>query len=253
MPKPSAHERQDLLEDFRQKMVAEFTILHPEAQGLTPEESLQLFKDLQKETVQANKRRMKEHLEVFSDAVIAIVITIMLLEIPIPSSTVTGHQFINSILIFLVTFFTVADFWYDNHKAYDNVDNISSNIVVIQFFFMASLALLQLFARWMMEEITTIAVLSYGAIIVLTHFLQWLLQYLISQAKFAKTNYTKQFSQKMALRSLFGMTAVNLTIMLFANFINPHVGFYFYLFGPIASFLKNITEENKRRHKHRLP
>lgn len=29
MPKPSAHERQDLLEDFRQKMVAEFAILHP--------------------------------------------------------------------------------------------------------------------------------------------------------------------------------------------------------------------------------
>lgn len=95
----------------------------------------------------------------------------MLLEIPIPSSTVTGHQFISSILIFLVTFFTVADFWYDNHKIYDNVDVISSNIVVTQFCFMASLALLPLFARWMMEG-TTIAVISSGAVIVCTHLLQ---------------------------------------------------------------------------------
>lgn len=156
-------------------MVAEFAILHPEAEGLSTEESLQLFEDIQKESEQSNKRRRKEHLEVFSDAVIAIVITIMLLEIPIPSSTVTGHQFISSILIFLVTFFTVADFWYDNHKIYDNVDVIFSNIVVTQFCFMASLALLPLFARWMMEGTTTIAVISYGAVIVCTHLLQWLL------------------------------------------------------------------------------
>lgn len=40
MPKSSQNQRQELLDDFRQKMVAEFAILHPEAEGLSTEESL---------------------------------------------------------------------------------------------------------------------------------------------------------------------------------------------------------------------
>lgn len=56
---------------------------------------------------------LKAHLDSLNDGIIAIIITIMVLEIPLPSqAAVSYHDFLKAIFIFGVSFFVVANFWY---------------------------------------------------------------------------------------------------------------------------------------------
>ena len=50
---------------------------------------------------------MKSHLETFNDGVIAIIITIMVLELPIPSGPQEYKLFLSSIGLFFVSFFMI--------------------------------------------------------------------------------------------------------------------------------------------------
>ncbi|MBF0840239.1 DUF1211 domain-containing protein [Staphylococcus lentus] len=67
--------------------------MYPELEGLNDEEALEVHRKLIAEQEAENQGRLKEHLEVFTDAVIAIIATIMLLEIPLPSHATSFHAF----------------------------------------------------------------------------------------------------------------------------------------------------------------
>ena len=62
---------------------------------------------------------MKSHLETFNDGVIAIIITIMVLELPIPSGPQEYKLFLSSIGLFFVSFFiSIAIEIYPNSSVY---------------------------------------------------------------------------------------------------------------------------------------
>ena len=79
------------------------------------------LKTVRQELTQAQKKepeRLWEHLQAFNDGVMAIIITIIVLEIQPAIHEVHYEQFIANIIVFLITFFVVADFWYDLHLAF---------------------------------------------------------------------------------------------------------------------------------------
>lgn len=79
------------------------------------------LKTVRQELAQAQKKepeRLWEHLQAFNDGVMAIIITIIVLEIQPAIHEVHYEQFIANIIVFLITFFVVADFWYDLHLAF---------------------------------------------------------------------------------------------------------------------------------------
>ncbi|MFS1663910.1 TMEM175 family protein [Streptococcus sp. zg-JUN1979] len=237
--------RKQELEPFFNHIQEEFSQLYPELEGLSDEESLEVRKRLIEEQEIDNSKRLKEHTEVFSDAIIAIIATVMLLEIPLPTEVSRFHDFLFSIFIFLTTFFIVLDKWWDNHKQFNQVKTITPAIVISQFGFMAGLALLPIFARWMMEDVTTIAVLSYGIAVLITNFFHWLIGYLISSLRFQDTTYTKQLINRMNYRRLLGTFLLSLVILAL-SFINPQIAFYFYIINPIISFRHSLKSQARQ-------
>lgn len=238
------NKRQDDLDDFFQQVKAEFSQKYPELERLSDEEALEFRKKWIAEQEEENQERLKEHTEVFSDAIIAVIATVMLLEIPVPINH-NFHDFIAHILIFLTTFFLVADKWWDNHKLYNQIKTITPKVVIAQFAFMASLALLPILARWMMEEITTTAVISYGVAVLITNFFHWLLHMFISQLRFADMVHTKTMVRRMNYRRLALSLFIGcLTIAL--AFINPGLAFNFYMLSPLISFWHSLHPKRGR-------
>lgn len=79
------------------------------------------LKTVRQELIQAQKEEpesLREHLQAFNDGVMAIIITIIVLEIQPAINEVHYGQFLANIIVFLITFFVVADFWYDLHLAF---------------------------------------------------------------------------------------------------------------------------------------
>ena len=243
-------EKQKDWNDYFEQMAQEASLLHPELEKLSAKERQKALEQVYHDDEIRRAKRLKEHIEVFSDAVIGVIITMMLLEIPLPSDTVDLHHFFTGIFIFLVSFFIVADFWYDNHKILGQIDLATSKILIIQFNFMATLALIPLFTRWMMEGITTSAVVGYGIVTIAVNLCQSILNYFVIQEKFSGTTYTRKFASVAHLRQLLTVAIFNLTVIIFAYF-NPTVAFYFYILRPVVSFLGAAFFEKKRQERWR--
>ena len=114
------------------------------------------LKNVKKELAEAQKKEpesLREHLQAFNDGVMAIIITIIVLEIQPALHEIHYQQFISNIAVFLITFFIVADFWYDLHLSFSYyIFKPSKAIAILDFFFLADLSLLPVMTKWIMAE-----------------------------------------------------------------------------------------------------
>ena len=152
------------------------------------------------------KTSMINHLSTLNDGVIAIFITVMMLEIPFPTSEKSYWEFAWSVLIFLVSFFIVADFWYDNKRIfeavnqaivadfwYDNkrifeaVNQADHLVIVSNFLFLASLALIPVATKWTLHQNDRYSAVHFGAVYILTTFFQRLLYFAALRKRFRET------------------------------------------------------------------
>lgn len=75
-----------------------------------------------------------ERLKLFSDAVVAIAITLLALELPIPAGA-TAHEFWHSVhhedghyLAFLISFAVIGAAWIEHYKVFDAIDFIDAGL-----------------------------------------------------------------------------------------------------------------------------
>lgn len=168
-----------------------------------------------------------------NDGVIAVVITIMVLEIPAPTSgEISYHEFLVKIAIFLISFFIVANFWYENHMTFTTFEKATNSIVILNFMFLAALALVPVMTKWVMTDISEIAAINYGAVYILVSFFSSLLFY------FAHRNYGSEQSRKMTsflFRRMLIITAFDLFLLALA-LVEPYIAMALFLFLPLLSF-----------------
>ena len=103
------------------------------------EESAKKYDHMLEKRAEGEERlqtNMIAHLSTLNDGVIAIFITVMMLEIPFPTSEKSYREFVWSILIFLVSFFIVADFWYDNKRIFEAITRADHLVIVSNFLFL---------------------------------------------------------------------------------------------------------------------
>ena len=120
-------------------------------------------------TEEMQKKRhsyLKQRLEALNDGIIAIIITIMVLEVPLPNgqNIASYYNFLGSLSVFLVSFFVVANFWYELGQSLALVDEIDKGIIIFDFVFLATLSLLPILTKWMMHNPSQLAVVNYGII-----------------------------------------------------------------------------------------
>ncbi|MCZ3526463.1 TMEM175 family protein [Lactobacillus gasseri] len=198
------------------------------------------LKTVRQELTQAQKKepeRLWEHLQAFNDGVMAIIITIIVLEIQPAIHEVHYEQFIANIIVFLITFFVVADFWYDLHLAFSYyIFKPTKTIAILDFFFLADLSLLPVMTKSIMAESSTFAVANFGIVFLIAKILEYLIQYFGAK----KTAKYSQIMNIIISRSFIRKVTVTLflnVILIVLSLFIPKIAMILYLVIPVTSFL----------------
>lgn len=102
--------------------------------------------------------------EAFTDGVIAIIITIMVLELSPPeamtSEAILG--FLGSVGIYAISFIYVGIFWMNHHHLFQTVKRVNGKILIANLAILFFISLVPLGTAWISEELVTDALLFYG-------------------------------------------------------------------------------------------
>lgn len=93
-------------------------------------------------------------LEAFSDGVIAVIITIMVLELKVPHENgFPGlHAILPILLVYLLSFTFTAIYWINHHHLVDRIEHADPPILYTNLIFLFCLSLLPFFTSWVLEK-----------------------------------------------------------------------------------------------------
>ncbi len=124
----------------------------------------------------------KNRLEAFSDGVIAIIITIMVLGIKIPNgaSLAALKPVLPVLLSYILSFIYVGIYWNNHHHLFQLVEKVNGRILWANLFLLFCLSLFPFATGWMGENhISQWPVALYGCVAFLCAFAWYILAHII--------------------------------------------------------------------------
>ena len=112
----------------------------------------------------------KARLEAFTDGVIAIIITIMVLEMKVPhgADVAALKSSLPVFLAYVLSYINVGVFWNNHHHMLHAASRISGRVLWANLFLLFWLSLVLFVIRWIDEEgIVALPTASYGAVLVM--------------------------------------------------------------------------------------
>jgi uncharacterized membrane protein len=191
-----------------------------------------------------------ERLILFSDAVFAIAITLLVIEIKIPSFGEKEHITDNAILHklaelipkfigFLVSFLLIGQYWVVHHRMFGYVINFTGKLIWLNIFFLFSVALMPFstgfYSEYVMTEAVT-PVIFYTvniAIIGIINYTMW--RYISNPKRKVSENLSPVMARFFSARAL-AVPAIFI-IFSFVYLINPAIAFWI---PPLIPFILRI-------------
>lgn len=118
-------------------------------------------------------------LEIFSDAVIAIAMTIMVLELKIPhgSDWVALHPLVPTFLAYILSFIYLGIYWNNHHHLLHLAEHVDGRVMWANLHLLFWLSLVPFVTGWMTEnEFASFPTAMYGLALLLSAFAYLLLQ-----------------------------------------------------------------------------
>ena len=115
--------------------------------------------------------------ETFFDAIIAIIITVLVLKIPQPlAPTFEAVLHLQPIyMAYLITFLILYNIWYSNHNLFYIIDNIDNKSLSFYGMMTFTISLLPYFTIWLANNVYSVpAETIFGLIFIITHILNTL-------------------------------------------------------------------------------
>jgi uncharacterized membrane protein len=115
--------------------------------------------------------------ETFFDAIIAIVITVLVLKIPQPASpTLSAFLELKTMyLAYLISFLILYNLWYANHNLFQLVETIDNLTLWIYGMMTFVISLIPYFTIWLANNVNSIAAETmFGVLFIATHILNTL-------------------------------------------------------------------------------
>jgi uncharacterized membrane protein len=106
-------------------------------------------------------------LEAFSDGVIAVIITIMVLElkVPGPDGMAGVRAVLPTIFLYLLTFVQIGIYWVNHHYLVDEVETVSHGILWANLMFLFSLSLFPFATDWVgVKGLSSFSTALYAAV-----------------------------------------------------------------------------------------
>ncbi|WP_262316284.1 TMEM175 family protein [Lacticaseibacillus parakribbianus] len=198
--------------------------------------------------------KLKTRLDAFSDAIIAIIITIMVLSIPpvLHDSVASYLQLGKSVGIYLISFLFIANIWYQHATAFAEIDTVTYRLLLLDLLFLGPLALMPLLTKMMALNTTRWTVMLYGLLQLLVNWLFRLLAKSIIHLQYTDRSemrkvYTKIYGDNNVLLSAWSLIA------LVAGYFWPEAAMFFYLAYPILMFILSATARQQFSEVESLP
>ncbi|PWS27215.1 hypothetical protein DHW03_14565 [Pedobacter yonginense] len=193
----------------------------------------------------------KGRLEAFSDGVIAIIITIMVLEIKVPEgeSLTTLKPLIPKFISYVLSFTYVGIYWNNHHHLMHAVKKVSGGMLWANLNFLFWLSLFPVAAGWMGENhFALYPVIMYGIVLFLAAVSYTLLVIVIkrTEGKDSLIVHAIGNDAKGKISLLFYLTGVGL------SFINPWFGVLMYTLVACIWFIPDKRIEHAMRQQELL-
>ncbi|MEC3942695.1 MULTISPECIES: TMEM175 family protein [Enterococcus] len=177
----------------------------------------------------------KLRLELFSDAIFAIIITIAVLEIPLPTSS-SYTEFFKSILIFALSFFIIASYWNDHRRLFEHIKRVSEPLVFYNVCFIFNISLIPIFTKWAIERRdSSMPIVLFGVLVLFINFSFGRLTATGLKLSEMKKNILKKYSKFFYLREF--ITYIFFSIIILVSYFHPNVGLGLFIGMPIMNFI----------------
>src|SRR2546425_2211964 len=112
----------------------------------------------------------KGRLEAFSDGVMAVLITIMVLELKAPSGTewVALRPVVPALLTYVLSFVLLAIYWNNHHHMLHVTDRINGKILWANMHLLFWLSLVPFVTQWMGEHVAPFPTAVYGVVLLMS-------------------------------------------------------------------------------------
>ena len=186
-----------------------------------------------------------ERLILFSDAVFAIAITLLVIEIKIPEiheTPVTDNavlhklaELIPKFVGFLVSFILIGQYWIVHHKMFSFVINFTDRLIWLNILFLFAIALMPFstgfYSEYVLRGVVTPVIFYTGniALLGLANFLMW--RYLSNQKNKLTENLTPALAKYFSLRAL--TVPIIFVIFSFVYLYNPTIAFFIPMLIPL--------------------
>ncbi len=120
-----------------------------------------------------------DRMEAFSDGVIAIIITVMVLELKIPQQTTLRAltPVVPVLLTYLLSFIYLGIYWNNHHHLLHTVDRVSGGMLWANLHLLFWLSLIPFTTGWMGEHhFASVPTAFYGVVLLMAALAWWILQ-----------------------------------------------------------------------------
>lgn len=186
---------------------------------------------------------LKERFDTLSDAIIAIIMTILVLEIQIPSSIEQLPQLAESVGLFLVSFIIVINFWFHRLKLSTLTDSTNLPSFVLDIIAHGFLSLYPLAVKMLIGfDVKWISILLFGFLNLITGLLLSFMALLTTKEE--RTDFTEEQLRILITwqkRRMLRMGLSDLIILAISLLFN-RFGVFFYILSPFIEFLFNSKD-----------
>lgn len=178
----------------------------------------------------------KNRLEAFTDAVFAIVVTLLVLDIRLPEGTTAQNlednivHILPALATYVLSYLVVGLYWVFHHRASQWFKSADTTVLWLNIVYLMFIGLVP-FSTSMLSEFTftSWAILFYGfnlLAITLAGFA--IVQYMYHHKQLLKGDFTRQIY--IAQRYQYAKIAALYTVGIFFGFIDPQISIYIYVF-----------------------
>ena len=167
-------------------------------------------------------------LSAFTDGVVAIIITIMVLELPVPhgDSWAALQPVLPLFGAYALSFVNVGIFWVNHHHMFHLAKVIDGRVLLANLFLLFWLSLIPFVIRWVGEQgISEFTVAAYGAVLAMASLSYLLIERTISAAEAGRSKLDEAIGDKR--KEIASLAAYVLAVPLA----------FFFLWGSIALYL----------------
>ncbi len=178
----------------------------------------------------------KGRLEAFSDGVIAIIITIMVLELKIPHETTLAAlgELLPVFLSYVLSFVYIGIYWNNHHHLFHATRSINGRVLWANLHLLFWLSLVPFVTAWMGENhLATIPVALYGVVMDVSG----LSYYILSRVLIAHLGEDSELAQAVGRDNKGILSLIIYTTGIVLAFVNTWIAFALYVIVALMWFI----------------